>query len=93
MEIDQDARVSTRSTASIDSSESIAVTSSPNDWLYEVAWEPQPTQQQLDDDRYPQTISALKEYAPVPATEDVLRIGEASSQLQSICGSLALQIA
>lgn len=93
LEIDQDAlpKSSTLTRAPIDSADSGEEHPAENDWLYEVAWEPQPIRSQSDERDMPQFVSVLEDYVAAQASDSVLRIGEASSRLQPLCAALALR--
>jgi acyl transferase domain-containing protein/protein-L-isoaspartate O-methyltransferase len=94
LEIDRDAlpKPSPLSKAPIDPAENSTGLAAPNDWLYEVAWEPQPIRPQtVVEGNTPQLVSVLEDYVAAPASDAVLRIGEASSRLQSVCAALALR--
>ncbi len=63
----------------------------PGDWLYEVAWEPRLMPTQSPGQKSVRLASVLEEYAAAPPSDDVLRIGEATARLQSICAGYALR--
>lgn len=60
-----------------------------SEWFYEIAWEPRPLH---SGDQDALSLSAvLEQYAAAPASEAVLRIGEASQRVQALCARYALR--
>jgi acyl transferase domain-containing protein/acyl carrier protein len=62
------------------------------DWLYELAWEPRPFPEQTGGPAGQSFSSLLEEVVPPQPTEPVLRVDEAVTRVQQICGGYARSI-